>query len=77
MLNLIDYFLGQCLHFYYHMFGVGTGDLNVVLLSADGSSGKRVWGESGDRGNKWKKGKVTIAFHTSFRVKQTRRSMVI
>jgi len=50
------------------MFGTGTGDLNVMLLSADGSSGTRVWGETGDGGNEWKNGKVTIVFDTPFRV---------
>ena len=50
------------------MFGMGTGDLNVMLLAADGSSGTRVWGETGDSGNEWEKAEVTIVFDTPFRV---------
>ena len=50
------------------MFGMGTGDLNVMQLSADGSSGATVWSETGDKGDQWKEGTVTISFDSPFRV---------
>ena len=50
------------------MFGMGTGELNVKQLSADGSSSSRIWSESGDMGNQWKRGLVTIAFDVPFKV---------
>ena len=69
MIGLYNFFLGQCLRFYYHMYGVGTGDLSVLLVSNDRSSSSQIWFETGNNGNQWKNAKVTITSDFSFRVR--------
>nr|XP_026692074.1 uncharacterized protein LOC104266090 isoform X2 [Ciona intestinalis] len=59
---------GKCLEFFYHMFGVGTGDLNVLFEPLDGSASTKIWEESGNHGNQWKRGRATIRGDSPFRV---------
>ncbi|CAK8676682.1 unnamed protein product [Clavelina lepadiformis] len=58
---------GACLEFYYHMFGVGIGDFNVMLQLENGTS-HHLWSESGDHGNQWNKAKATLVSDHSFTI---------
>lgn len=51
--------LGQCLSFWYHMYGQHVGELNVLLLQ-NGSRSAPIWQLKGQQGNIWKPSKVTI-----------------
>ena len=48
---------GSCLQFWYHMFGVDTGRLNLYVTSGGKSSS---WSMIGQQGNQWLKGQITI-----------------
>lgn len=50
---------GQCLVFWYHMYGSGIGRLNVYIKRGN-ALGPAVWSESGNHGNKWLRGMVTV-----------------
>ena len=61
---------GLCLNFYYHMYGANTGTLSVYFITGgavDGSTpyplGTAIWSRSGDRGNNWHIGQVSLAIY--------------
>ncbi|XP_014680990.1 PREDICTED: MAM and LDL-receptor class A domain-containing protein 1-like [Priapulus caudatus] len=58
---------GQCLVFYYHMYGTAVGSLNVYTRQA-GLLGSVVWTLAGDQGDRWYKGMVDVASSTTFNV---------
>uniref|UniRef100_A0A7M5WI73 Uncharacterized protein n=1 Tax=Clytia hemisphaerica TaxID=252671 RepID=A0A7M5WI73_9CNID len=58
----IDSINGFCVEFYYHMYGVGMGKLNVELMNQQGI--KKVLQLSGNQGNIWHKFNRTF-IHTS------------
>lgn len=58
---------GKCLVFWYHMYGTGIGRLNVYRKVGN-SLGKPLFSESGNQGNKWNKGMVTIMSLQSWQV---------
>ncbi|XP_030623760.1 MAM domain-containing protein 2 [Chanos chanos] len=45
--------VAQCLRFYYHMYGSGTGQLNVLLRSAQEAKDMLLWTRSGEQGISW------------------------
>ncbi|XP_019621859.1 PREDICTED: uncharacterized protein LOC109468065 [Branchiostoma belcheri] len=49
----------HCLAFYYHMFGIDTGEL-TVYVEQDGVLGSPVWTMAGNQGNRWNYAQVTI-----------------
>lgn len=49
---------GQCFRFFYHMYGSDIGELNIYVKS--GATEKLVWTLSGNQGNKWFNGQVTV-----------------
>lgn len=51
--------IGRCLTFWYHMYGEAMGELNVYVKPVGGSRTK-VWSKSGDQGDEWKMGLVTL-----------------
>lgn len=57
----------ECLQFYYHMHGNTMGSLNVYV-SVNGNRGSPVWTRSGEQGNKWILGEVTIKASTKYQV---------
>lgn len=58
---------GQCLEFWYHMYGYTIGTLNVYRKRR--SLGSPIWTESGDHGNQWLVAQVTIrSVVTSYQV---------
>ncbi|PIK61570.1 putative MAM and LDL-receptor class A domain-containing protein 1 isoform X1 [Apostichopus japonicus] len=52
----------RCLEFFYHMYGVNVGSLEVQTLDTDDGSAlpQRIWRKSGNRGETWQRGLVTI-----------------
>lgn len=60
-----------CLRFWTHLLGNGIGSLRVVIQS--GSEGgptvnREVWSLTGEAGNVWHQGQLTVASPTPFRV---------
>lgn len=51
--------IGRCLTFWYHMYGEAMGELNVYVKPVGGPRTK-VWSKSGDQGDDWKMGQVTL-----------------
>ncbi|XP_048582934.1 MAM and LDL-receptor class A domain-containing protein 2-like isoform X2 [Nematostella vectensis] len=49
---------GRCISFWYHMYGAGTGALNVLVKNAAGET--KIFGLTGDQGNSWKQEKAII-----------------
>ena len=57
---------GNCLYFWYHMWGQSMGILNVYIdPPANMSLAKPVWSLSGQQGNFWVEGRTPIANKTS------------
>lgn len=52
--------LPACLQFWYHMYGSGTGTLNV-RVGTGGAVGNVVWTKVGNQGNKWQRGETPLA----------------
>lgn len=52
--------------FWYHMRGTGMGSLNVRIQDSDGD--RQVWSVSGDKGDQWQLGQVTIASPSAYKV---------
>ena len=58
---------GKCLQFWYHMYGSSIGRLNV-LLKVSNIRGSAIWTMSGNLGNAWRIGQVTVKSSAAFRV---------
>eukprot|EP00794_Sanderia_malayensis_P017044 gene17044-18759_t len=56
---------GRCLNFWYHMYGADIGSLNLYL---DRAAGAPIWNRTGEQGNVWKHGRVTLKSYQAFRV---------
>ncbi|XP_046559779.1 MAM and LDL-receptor class A domain-containing protein 1-like [Haliotis rubra] len=59
-----------CLTFWYHMYGISIGTLNVYVMR-NGARGSPLWHLSGNQGNSWKMAKVslnTVASNTSYQI---------
>ena len=54
---------GNCLTFWYHMFGSHIGRLNVYVKqsASDALPNKAAWAMIGRQGNQWVKGQLTVA----------------
>lgn len=59
---------GQCLQFWYHMYGADMGTLSVFLKVRNVLQKIPVWSESGDKGNVWKIATKTISSTDTFQV---------
>ena len=52
---------GRCVQFWYHMFGSDIGTLNVIWKTGPGNGSESViWSLSGQKGNKWLNGRVSL-----------------
>ena len=58
---------GQCLTFWYHMYGPNIGTLNLYTSSFN-NLGKPIWTMSGNQGNKWLKAQLSVQKQTQFQV---------
>lgn len=53
---------GRCLQFWYHMFGADIGTLNVLQKTAPGNKSEKIlWTLSGQQGNAWLNGRVSLS----------------
>ena len=57
---------GRCMDFWYHMYGKDMGTLNIY--SNVSNKNVLLWSHSGDKGNQWLNGKISIKSSRSFRV---------
>ncbi|XP_046717741.1 MAM domain-containing protein 2 isoform X2 [Silurus meridionalis] len=53
----------QCLLFFYHMYGSGTGSLRVLLRSDLEEGDTVLWERRGEQGISWMKASVTYQYH--------------
>lgn len=58
---------GECVQFYYHMYGTGMGKLIVHTMSNGQITGD-VLTISGNQGNKWIRGTATVQSSISYQV---------
>ena len=58
---------GRCLTFWYHMYGSGIGQLNVILEKIKGGVPQTVWSKSGQQGNEWKRAQVTLESDSKYK----------
>ncbi|KAK7462609.1 hypothetical protein BaRGS_00038362, partial [Batillaria attramentaria] len=68
--NCTDGASQRCLHFYYHMHGLGIGTLNVYAtnLTTTSQLPPPIWSRSGVQGNYWKEAQVTIPLNSDFQL---------
>jgi len=59
---------GSCVQFYYHMWGQGTGALNVLLKEGDTTQGVPLWSLKGDQDNQWRSARATVQTAGKFQV---------
>nr|XP_023658947.1 MAM domain-containing protein 2 [Paramormyrops kingsleyae] len=58
----------QCLIFYYHMYGSGTGQLNVLLQSEDTGHVKLLWRRRGEHSISWTKASVDYEYGSRHKI---------
>lgn len=56
-----------CLQFWYHMYGIHIGELNVITKTSNGKE-SIVWSRAGNQGDKWLFGQVGINITGGFQV---------
>ena len=59
---------GSCLKFFYHMWGIDTGALNVFLKLSTGIEPSPIWALSRDQGDLWRPAQATISTAAKFQV---------
>ena len=59
---------GQCLQFWYHMYGSNMGTLSVHLKINNVLQKTAIWSESGNKGNVWKLATKTITSSSTYQV---------
>lgn len=59
---------GSCLQFFYHMWGSGTGTLNVLLMDGADMQPIPLWSLKGDQGDLWRPARATIKAKGQFQV---------
>lgn len=50
----------RCITFWYHMYGLGIGTLNVVVTSPNNKKSATLWSLAGNKGDKWFQATVSI-----------------
>ena len=66
---------GECIGFWYHMYGVHIGALRVIL-KFEGGDEEEVWKMSGNKGDVWIYGNATIYSSNPYQVKRSTRWIV-
>ncbi|WAR02787.1 MLRP2-like protein [Mya arenaria] len=59
----------QCLSFYYSMYGVHIGSLNVYVMTGTALPSAPVFSKSGNQGNQWFMGQATLQSTQKYRVR--------
>lgn len=59
---------GKCLQFWYHMYGSSIGSLNIYVKTGTAYPGRQMWTRSGNQGNQWLIGQVSITTSSGFNV---------
>ena len=59
---------GNCIIFWYHMYGAHVGALNLYIQTGSGALPKPTWTRNGTQGNEWKKGMVFYKSSLSYKV---------
>lgn len=67
---------GSCVSFWYHMYGTTMGTLNVYARSG-GVLGSPVWTKSGNQGNSWFKGQVSVIQQSTWQVKYLWSTVIV
>lgn len=52
--------ISKCVSFYYHMYGIDIGTLNVYVKRNDSGSLDKVWTLSRQQGNEWRQGQAPL-----------------
>jgi len=66
-----DFFQGGdslYLEFYYHMYGSGTGSLDLDISLDDGQSWTNIWSKNGDQGDLWIKDSLNLASYSNTQI---------
>jgi hypothetical protein len=50
----------KCVSFWYHMYGINMGSLNVYVATNGSLPGDLRWSLSGNQGNQWNQGRFTV-----------------
>ncbi|XP_022807959.1 MAM and LDL-receptor class A domain-containing protein 1-like [Stylophora pistillata] len=58
----------KCLHFFYHMYGLHIGRLDVLVRATGQRQNYLTWQRTGNQGNQWRKAVVFIPFVGEFQV---------
>ena len=58
----------KCLHFFYHMYGLHMGRLEVFVRAAGQPQSYLTWQRTGNQGNQWRKAVVDIPNVDEFQV---------
>ena len=67
----------KCLSFYYHMYGSSMGCITVYVRNVSTGDERVLWLKSGDRGNSWWEGFVTVRQQGKYQVSEEyRRSRI-
>ena len=60
---------GDCkMRFFYQMYGSSVGQLNIYTAMAYGQPGNKIWSMSGNKGNAWLRGEVSLSSAANFQV---------
>ncbi|CAF4812517.1 unnamed protein product, partial [Rotaria sp. Silwood2] len=61
---------GRCLQFWYHMFGINIGQLNVYVSTNTSNNDTRtlVWSRGANVGDVWRKAQVSTQYIVPFRI---------
>ena len=58
----------HCFSFWYHMYGVSVGTLNVYKSTNGSMPGAIMWQLTGNQGNRWQQAHLPISSSVSFNV---------
>ena len=60
--------MGHCVKFWFHMYGPHVNALNIYLKQGNQLNGP-VWKRTGNNGNKWRYGQVSVSSNVAYSVR--------
>ena len=66
----------QCLTFFYHMYGAGTGLLNVYLKQEGSSEESLLWRRRGEQSISWLRALIEYSCESQHQVSQGRQNQM-